>query len=32
VKASFDDPASRTALFAAMDFSVNALTILIQVF
>ncbi|MCF8080674.1 MAG: MFS transporter [Desulfobacterales bacterium] len=32
VRASFDDPASRTALFAAMDFSVNALTILIQVF
>lgn len=32
VEASFDDPAARTALFAAMDFSVNALTILVQVF
>jgi len=27
VRDSFDDPASRTALFAAMDFSVNFLTI-----
>ena len=30
VRNSFDDPASRTALFAAMDFSVNFLTIGIQ--
>jgi AAA family ATP:ADP antiporter len=28
----FSDPAQRTALFAAMDFSVNALTLLTQVF
>ena len=30
VRDSFDDPASRTALFAAMDFSVNFLTIGVQ--
>jgi AAA family ATP:ADP antiporter len=32
VRDSFDDPSKRTALFAAMDFSVNALTLFIQVF
>jgi AAA family ATP:ADP antiporter len=32
VRASFDDPSRRTALFAAMDFGVNALTLFIQVF
>jgi AAA family ATP:ADP antiporter len=32
VRESFDDPSQRTALFAAMDFSVNALTLFIQVF
>ena len=32
VRDSFDDPATRTAVFAAMDFSVNAITLLIQVF
>lgn len=31
VRASFDDPSKRTALFAAMDFAVNALTLCIQV-
>jgi AAA family ATP:ADP antiporter len=30
VRDSFDDPASRTAVFAAIDFSVNFLTILTQ--
>jgi AAA family ATP:ADP antiporter len=30
VRDSFDDPANRTALFAAMDFSVNFLTIVAQ--
>ena len=30
VRDSFDDPASRTALFAAIDFSVNVLTTLTQ--
>jgi len=30
VRDSFDDPASRTAIFAAMDFSVNFLTIVAQ--
>ena len=30
IRATFDDPASRTALFAAMDFSVNFLTIITQ--
>jgi len=32
VREHFDDPARRTALFAAMDFSVNLLTLLAQVF
>ena len=32
IEASFDDPSSRTALFAAMDFAVNALTIVVQIF
>ena len=32
VRDSFDDPATRTAVFAAMDFSVNAITLLFQVF
>lgn len=30
IRASFDDPANRTALFAAVDFSVNFLTIVTQ--
>ncbi len=30
VRDSFDDPANRTALFAAMDFSVNLLTLVTQ--
>jgi len=30
IRDSFDDPAKRTALFAAMDFSVNFLTIICQ--
>jgi AAA family ATP:ADP antiporter len=32
VRDSFDDPANRTAVFAAIDFSVNFLTILTQLF
>ncbi len=32
VRGSFEDPAARTAVFAAMDFSVNAITLLVQVF
>jgi ATP:ADP antiporter, AAA family len=32
VRAHFPDPAQRTALFAAMDFSVNALTLATQLF
>jgi AAA family ATP:ADP antiporter len=32
VQAHFSDPAHRTALFAAMDFSVNGLTLLTQIF
>jgi AAA family ATP:ADP antiporter len=32
VSSRLDDPAHRTALFAAMDFSVNALTLITQVF
>ncbi len=32
VRDSFDDPATRTAVFAAMDFSVNTITLLFQVF
>jgi AAA family ATP:ADP antiporter len=32
VRDRFDDPAARTAVFAAMDFGVNALAILIQLF
>ena len=32
VRDSFADPSKRTALFAAMDFSVNALTLFIQLF
>ena len=32
IRDSFDNPANRTAVFAAIDFSVNTLTILIQVF
>ncbi len=32
VRVSFDDPAQRTALFAAMDFTVNALTLILQLF
>jgi AAA family ATP:ADP antiporter len=32
VSARFSDPAQRTALFAAMDFSVNTLTLLTQIF
>ena len=32
IRDSFDDPAKRTALFAAMDFSVNFLTIVAQLF
>jgi AAA family ATP:ADP antiporter len=32
VRGSFDDPATRTAVFAAMDFSVNAITLFFQVF
>ena len=30
IRSTFDDPASRTAIFAAMDFSVNFLTLLTQ--
>ena len=32
VEAAFSAPANRTAVFAAMDFSVNALTLFLQVF
>ena len=32
VRDAFDDPASRTAVFAAMDFAVNFLTIVTQLF
>jgi AAA family ATP:ADP antiporter len=32
IKEHFDDPARRTALFAAMDFAVNVLTLLVQLF
>jgi len=32
IRDSFDDPANRTAVFAAIDFSVNALTIVTQIF
>jgi len=32
ISASIADPARRTALFALMDFSVNALTLIVQVF
>jgi ATP:ADP antiporter, AAA family len=32
IREHFDDPAHRTALFAAIDFSVNGLTLVIQVF
>jgi AAA family ATP:ADP antiporter len=32
VEEAFSKPASRTAMFAAMDFSVNALTLFVQVF
>ena len=32
IRDSFDNPADRTAVFAAIDFSVNALTIVSQVF
>ena len=32
VRDSFDDPSRRTAIFAAIDFAVNALTVTIQVF
>ena len=32
IRDSFDNPANRTAVFAAIDFSVNALTIITQVF
>ncbi len=32
VRDRFDDPATRTAVFAAMDFSVNAITLFFQVF
>jgi AAA family ATP:ADP antiporter len=32
IKDHFPDPARRTALFAAMDFAVNSLTLIIQVF
>ena len=32
VEASFADPSARTALFAGMDFAVNAITLLVQVF
>ncbi|NNL76904.1 MAG: MFS transporter [Desulfobacterales bacterium] len=32
VRDSFDNPANRTAVFAAIDFSVNALTVIIQIF
>jgi ATP:ADP antiporter, AAA family len=32
VQAHFSDPAHRTALFAAMDFAVNGLTLLTQIF
>jgi AAA family ATP:ADP antiporter len=32
IRDSFDDPANRTAVFAVIDFSVNALTLLAQMF
>lgn len=32
VRDSFEEPATRTAVFAAMDFSVNAITLFVQVF
>lgn len=32
VKESFDDAATRTAVFAVMDFSVNAITLAVQIF
>jgi AAA family ATP:ADP antiporter len=32
IRDSFNDPANRTALFAAIDFSVNSLTIITQLF
>lgn len=32
IKEHFDDPAQRTALFAAMDFAVNVLTLATQIF
>jgi ATP:ADP antiporter, AAA family len=32
IREHFDDPSQRTALFAAMDFSVNGLTLVTQVF
>jgi AAA family ATP:ADP antiporter len=32
VRDTFDDPASRTAVFAAMDFAVNFLTVITQLF
>lgn len=32
VRDSFDDPANRTAVFAAMDFAVNFLTVITQLF
>ena len=32
VRDSFEDPATRTAVFAAMDFSVNAITLFFQLF
>ena len=32
IRDSFDSPANRTAVFAAIDFSVNALTIVTQIF
>jgi AAA family ATP:ADP antiporter len=32
IRERFDDPAARTALFAAMDFSVNAITLVTQIF
>ena len=32
IREPFDDPAQRTALFAAMDFSDNSLTLVIQIF
>jgi len=32
ISSRFDDPATRTALFAGMDFAVNALTLTVQLF